>query len=296
MSYALRCRRWRTVNSRESGGGDAAYTRLMSASTEAFRDLHRSGTFIIPNPYDTGSARLLETLGFSALATTSAGFAATLGQLDMTVTRTQLVDHIASLTSATTVPLNVDAERCFAATAANIAETVEMFATAGAAGFSIEDWDPVAGRIDDLETARSRMLAASEAAHASGMVVTARCENHLHDVQDLDNTVLRLQAYVDAGADAIYAPGLAQPADIARVVAIGVPVNVLLLPGGLTVAQLADLGVRRVSVGGLLAWAALGAVAAAAQSLLAVGQFDSTTPFLPSPLRNRALAPRSVRA
>lgn len=264
----------------------------MTASAQAFRDLHRSGTFIVPNPYDMGSARLLETLGFSALATTSAGFAATLGQLDMTVTRAQLVNHVAAIAGSTTIPLNVDAERCFAATIADIAETVEMLATAGAAGFSIEDWDPVAGTIDDLEVAAARVQAASEAAQASGMVVTARCENYLHGVQDLDNTVLRLRTYADYGADAIYAPGLAQPADIARVVAIGVPVNLLLLPGGLTVAQLGDLGVRRISVGGLLAWAALGAVAAAAQSLLDVGQFESTTPFLAAPLRNTALAQR----
>jgi len=264
----------------------------MTATTDRFRALHSSGTFVMPNPFDVGTARLLATLGFPALATTSAGFAATLGRVDMSVTRDELVQHVAALASATDLPLNVDAERCFAPDANGIGETVEMLAAAGAAGFSIEDWDPDAGRIDEVDVAASRVRAAADEAGRTGLVLTARCENHLHGVQDLDDTITRLRTYLDAGADALYAPGLARAADIERVVAIGAPVNILLLPGGPTVSQLADLGVRRISLGSWLATIAQGAVAAAATTLLETGGFDPAAPFLANDLQAKAFMPR----
>lgn len=260
----------------------------MSSLIQRFRDLHASDTFVMPNPYDIGSARLLQALGFPALASTSAGFAATLGQLDMTIDRDQLVAHIASITAAVDLPLNVDAERCYSESVEGIAETVHLLAAAGAAGFSIEDWNPMLGAIDGQDVGTARVATAVEAARPSGMVVTARCENHLHGLNDLDDTLTRLRAYVDAGAGVVYAPGLSRPEDIARVVAIGAPVNVLLLPGKLTVTQLADLGVRRISVGSLLSNAAQGALVVAATSLLHDGMFDPATPFLNSALRDTA--------
>lgn len=260
----------------------------MTTAPARFRTLHESGTFVMPNPFDVGSAALLEHLGFDALATTSAGFAATLGRLDMTVTRDELVDHVGALTAATRLPLNVDAERCFADDPDGIVETVELLAAAGAAGISIEDWNPATGRIDDLDESRRRVSAATGAARQSGLVVTARCENHLHDVADLDDTIARLTAYVEDGADVVYAPGLTNPAHIERVVAIGAPVNVLLMPTGPTVADLAGLGVRRVSVGSTLANIAYGAMVDAAHQLREHGMFAPTSPILPTGVRDQA--------
>jgi 2-methylisocitrate lyase-like PEP mutase family enzyme len=254
--------------------------------SERFRALHREGCFVMPNAFDAGSARLLTTLGFPALATTSSGFAATLGRLDMTVGRDEVVEHVRALTAVTHLPVNVDGERCFAETPAGVAETVARFAAAGAAGCSIEDWDPAAGRIDPLGGATERVAAAAGAARAAGLVLTARCENLLRGVDDLDDTIARLVAYRDAGAEVVYAPALVDPEQIRTVVeAVGVPVNVLLLPGGPTVPELGAAGVRRVSVGGALNAVALGAVVAAARSLLADGVIDPALPRL-----DRALA------
>ena len=233
----------------------------------SFRELHeREQLFVMPNPWDVGSARLLASLGFEALATTSAGFAWSIGKADQTVTRDELVAHVAALAAATPLPLNVDSERGFPDDPGGVAETVALLAEAGAAGFSIEDYDPAADRIDDVEVAAERVRVAAEA--ADGLVLTGRAENHLHRVDDLDDTIARLLAYRDAGADVVYAPGLADLEQIAAVVeAVGVPVNVLALPHGPSTSELASVGVRRVSTGGALARSAYGALLSAAQEL-----------------------------
>ncbi|MGH9080666.1 MAG: isocitrate lyase/PEP mutase family protein, partial [Acidimicrobiales bacterium] len=228
--------------------------------TARFRHLHREGTFVMPNPYDAGSARLLTALGFEALATTSGGFAASLGRPDMSVSRTELVEHVRRICEATSLPVNVDAEQCFPGSPGGVAETVGRLAGAGAAGCSIEDWDPRARSIETVGVAVERVVQAAAAAGASGLVLTARAENHLRGRDDLDDTIARLAAYASAGADVVYAPGLTDLAAITRVVGeAGAPVNVLLRRGGPLVAELAAAGVRRVSVGGALAWVAYGA-------------------------------------
>jgi 2-methylisocitrate lyase-like PEP mutase family enzyme len=240
-----------------------------------FRALHSAEElFVMPNPWDVGSARLLETCGFAALATTSAGFAWSIGKLDQSVARDELVAHVASLANATSVPLNVDSERCYPDDAGGVAETVALLAAAGAAGLSVEDYDPATGAMDDVEVAAWRVAAVAEAAHrlTDPMVVTGRAENHIRGVDDLDDTIARLIAYRDAGADAVYAPGLSDLDQIARVVeAVGVPVNVLALPGGPSITELASVGVRRVSTGSLLAGAAYAALLAGARELRSEG-------------------------
>jgi 2-methylisocitrate lyase-like PEP mutase family enzyme len=240
-----------------------------------FRELHlRDEIFVMPNPWDIGSARLLASLRFEALATTSAGLAWSLGKHDQQVTRTELVDHVRALAAAADLPLNVDSERCFAEDTRGIAETVGLLAEAGAAGLSIEDWNPGTKAIDEIGIAAERVEAAARAAHArpEPMVLTARAENHLYRAGDLDDTIARLAAYRDAGADVVYAPGLSSLDDIARVVdEVGLPVNVLALPSGPSVAALAAIGVRRVSTGGALARAAYGALVASARELLTEG-------------------------
>jgi 2-methylisocitrate lyase-like PEP mutase family enzyme len=245
-----------------------------------FRRLHESGCFVMPNAPDAGSARLLAASGAVALATTSSGFAATLGQKDMTVTRDQLVAHVRALASAVDVPLSVDAERCFADDPAGVAETVGLLADAGAAGCSIEDWDPAAGRIDPEDGAIARVAAAADAAHAHDMVLTARCEHHIRGIDDIDATLRRLAAYREAGADALFAPGVRDLERAARIVAIGAPVNVLVTPGLPSVAELAAAGVRRISVGGMLTWTMYGALVANARHLLEHGTFDPSLPLV----------------
>jgi 2-methylisocitrate lyase-like PEP mutase family enzyme len=244
----------------------------MADLRDRFRALHESGTFLLPNPWDVGSARLLEGLGFAALATTSSGLAASLGKLDQQVTRDELVAHVAAVTAAVRIPLNVDAERCFADTPAGIAQSVDLLAAAGAAGISIEDYDPATGQIEPVGAGAERVAAAAEACARHGVVLTARAENFLYGHEDLDDTISRLNAYRAAGADVVYAPGLRTAEDIARLVAsVPAPVNVLAVAGAPTVAQLTDLGVRRVSIGGTLAWAAYGALRDAARELLESG-------------------------
>ena len=240
-----------------------------------FRELHaRDGLFVMPNAWDLGSAKLLESWGFEALATTSAGYAWTLGKLDQQVTRDELVGHVAAMTGATSLPVNVDSERCFPDEPGGVAETVARLAGAGAAGFSVEDYDPHAGAIDPVEVAAARVAEAAEAARAFDPppIVVGRAENHIAGVDDLGDTIARLTAYRDAGADVAYAPGLADLRQIEAVVqAVGIPVNVLLLPAGPSIPELAEVGVRRVSTGGLLARAAYGALAAGAEELLGSG-------------------------
>jgi 2-methylisocitrate lyase-like PEP mutase family enzyme len=240
-----------------------------------FFELHaRPEVFVLPNPFDVGSARMLAAAGFEALATTSAGFAWTLGVDDGHVTRDQLVAHVRAIAEAVDVPLNVDSERMFAEDLDGVAETVRLLHEAGAAGCSIEDWNRATGAIDPVDVASARVAAAAEAAHVDGdpLVLTARCENFLHGVADLDETIARLCAYRDAGADCVYAPGLTTTDQIRAVVdGVGLPVNVLALPTGPTVAEIGEAGGRRVSTGGSLASTAYGAMMVGARELLTSG-------------------------
>jgi 2-methylisocitrate lyase-like PEP mutase family enzyme len=236
-----------------------------------FAELHaRADLFVMPNPWDAGSARLLASMGFDALATTSAGFAWSLGRLDQQVTRDELIEHVATLSAATELPLNADSERCYPDERGGVTETVRLLADAGAAGFSIEDFDPATGEIDDVGFAAEQVAVAAEANRAlsTPMVLTGRAENHIRGVQDLDDTIARLIAYRDAGADAVYAPGLTTIEQITQVVdALRCPVNVLALPGAAPIADLQAAGVRRVSTGSLLAARAYGALVAGAEAL-----------------------------
>jgi 2-methylisocitrate lyase-like PEP mutase family enzyme len=260
----------------------------MGSVRERFRELHATGTFVMPNAWDVGSAKVLVSAGFAAVATTSSGLAASLGKRDQQVTRDELVAHVTAVTAAVDVPVSVDAERLFADTPAGIAETVDLLAAAGAAGLSIEDYDPAAGSVDTVAVSVERVAVAAGAARRHDLVLTARAENHLYGQGDLNDTITRLVAYRAAGADVLYAPGLTTPDDIARVVeAVGAPVNVLTMPGVPSVPELAALGVRRVSTGGALAWAAYGALRGAARELLESG----TTAF-----RARNLTAAEIKA
>jgi 2-methylisocitrate lyase-like PEP mutase family enzyme len=225
------------------------------STTQKFRALHADGFFVIPNPWDVGSAVRLESAGFAALATTSSGFAATLGRDDWSLTFDELCAHVESLVAAVEVPISVDAERLFSETPEGVGANVEVLAQLGAAGCSIEDYDSKADIIDPIDTATARVAAAVDAARGSGLVVTARAEQHLHSDADLDDTIERLTAFRDVGADVVYAPGLVDADQIGRVVAsvAPTPVNVLLRPKGPSPEALADLGVRRASTGGALA-------------------------------------------
>lgn len=237
-----------------------------------FRDLHESDLFVMPNAWDAGSARLLAWTRFPAIATTSLGHAASLGRLDQSVALDELLDHVRALAAAVEIPLSVDSERCFADTPDGVADTVEQLAEAGASGCSIEDYDPTRGAIEDVDVAAERVAAAAEAAHRHGMVLTARSENHVYGIDDLDDTIARLRAYRRAGADAVYAPRLVKAEDMRRIVEeVDAPVNVLAMRSTPPIGELRDLGVRRVSTGGWLARAAYGAVVAAAHELQSAG-------------------------
>jgi 2-methylisocitrate lyase-like PEP mutase family enzyme len=228
----------------------------------------------MPNPWDVGSAKLLAACGFQALATTSAGLAWALGKHDQQVTRDELVAHVEAVATATPLPLNVDSERLYPDDPGGVAETVALLAEVGAAGCSVEDYNPATGGIDDVEVATERVALAAEACHGldEPMVLTGRAENHIRNVDDLADTIARLVAYRDAGADCVYAPGLSDLGQISAVVeAVGVPVNVLALPGGPSIPELASVGVRRVSTGSLLAAAAYGALVTGARELLGDG-------------------------
>ena len=267
---------------------------MTSADRRArFRELHqREGVFVMPNAWDAGSARLLAWCGFDAIATTSAGFAWTLGRPDQSVTRPELLQHVAALAAATDLPLSVDSERCFAEDAAGVAETVRLLGDAGAAGCSIEDYDPAQDAIDEVGRAVERVAAAAEAAHdGDPMVLTARAENHLHGVTDLDDTIARLVAYRTAGADVVYAPGLTDAAQITAIVeAVDAPVNVLALPDAPPVAELGRLGVRRVSTGSALASAAYGALLAGTRELQGPGSSSYARAGLPRDVRDAAFS------
>jgi 2-methylisocitrate lyase-like PEP mutase family enzyme len=247
----------------------------MSQIADRFRALHDGeAPLLLPNPWDVGSAKLLASLGFQALATTSSGYAATLGRLDGSVTRDEALSHAAAIVGATDLPVNADLENGFADDPGGVGETVRLAVDAGLAGCSVEDFT---GRDDDqiypLEAAAERVTAAVEAA-GGRLVLTARSENYIHGRPDLADTVARLQAFQEAGADVLYAPGLRSLEEIRSVVSsVDRPVNVLALPGVPSVAELGAAGVRRVSVGGGFAFAALGALVAAGRELLDQGTY-----------------------
>ena len=257
----------------------------MSAKTQAekaqaFRALHqRAGAFIIPNPWDVGSARLLAHLGFEALATTSMGYAFSLGRRDNTLDREQVLAHARDISSATELPVSADLENGFGDSPAIAAETIKLAAAAGVIGGSIED---ATGRADhpiyEIDHAVERVRAAVEAVRSLSFpfTLTARAENYLHGRPDLKDTIRRLLAYQAAGADVLYAPGLATKDDIAAVVrAVDRPVNVVMGLKGvqLSLAELSALGVKRVSVGSALSRAALGAFLRAAREMREHGTF-----------------------
>jgi len=232
---------------------------------------------LLPNPWDAGSAKLFASLGFEALATTSSGSAATLGQLDGALTREEAIASAATIVGATDLPVSADLEDGFADDPEGVAETLRLASDAGLAGASIEDYGGHGeAQIYDVAHAAERVAAAAEAAHGgpSRLVLTARAENHLRGVDDLADTISRLQAYQEAGADVLYAPGVARLEDIRQIVSsVDLPVNVLAFPGVPSVPELAAAGVRRVSVGGAFAFAALGAAVEAARELIDEGTY-----------------------
>ena len=243
-----------------------------------FRNLHQGeDILLLPNAWDPGSARLLASLGFRALATTSSGFAATLGRLDGSVSREEALAHCRAISAATDLPVTADLENGFADDPRGVGETVAMAAETGVAGCSIEDFTGNReAPIYDLPLALERVAAAVESAHAGPrpLVLTARAENHLHGVDDLEDTIARLRAYAAAGADVLYAPGLSRLEDIRAVVAaVDRPLNVLALPGCPSVPELAAAGVRRVSVGGAFAFVAMAALVEAATELRDSGTY-----------------------
>ncbi len=252
-----------------------------AAKARRFLELHVPGRpLLLPNPWDQGSARLLAWLGFQALATTSSGFAATLGRLDGSVTREEAIAHAATIVAATGLPVSADLESGFADDPAGVADTIALAVGAGLAGCSVEDFT---GRPDDPiyepGLAAERVRAAAEAAHRGPvhLVLTARAENHLHGRPDLADTIARLQAFQEAGADVLYAPGLRSLEDIRRLVAaVDRPVNVLGHPG-LSVREVVEAGAQRISVGGGLTWVAVTAMAEAARRIRDDGDLSVLT-------------------
>jgi 2-methylisocitrate lyase-like PEP mutase family enzyme len=250
----------------------------MTDLAQRFLSLHRGDApLLMPNPWDRGSAILLASLGFEALATTSSGFAATLGRLDGMVTRDEAIAHAAEIVDAVDVPVSADLENCFADDPAGVAETVRLALDAGLAGCSVEDFS---GRdsetIYDAGLAAERVAAAAEAAHSGSrkLVLTARAENHIHGVDDLADTIARLQSFQEAGADVLFAPGVRELDQIRELVSsVDLPLNVLVLPGMPSVSELGDAGVHRISVGGAFAFAAYGAAATAGRELLESGSY-----------------------
>ena len=243
---------------------------------ERFRELHaREGAFVIPNPWDVGSARLLEGLGFVALATTSSGFAWTLGRSDGRVSLDEALEHSRSLAGATSIPLSADLENGYADDPATVARTIDRAAEAGASGGSIEDWSGEA--IYDFTLAVERIHAAAEAAHALEIpfTLTARAENLIRGRDDLGDTLRRLQAFEAAGADVLYAPGLKTLDEVRAVTsAVTKPVNVLApLVRGATVSELAAAGAKRLSVGGALTMASVAPLLRAGREMRERGSF-----------------------
>jgi 2-methylisocitrate lyase-like PEP mutase family enzyme len=240
-----------------------------------FRALHAGEPFIIPNPWDAGSAKVMEALGFEALATTSGGFAFTRGQLDGGVTLDEVIDHTRALAEASSLPISVDLENGHGHDPEDAAAAITRAAEAGAVGGSIEDWDRET-RIYDLTHAKERVAAAREAADRLGFPfgLTARAENFLHGNPDLEDTIARLQAYEEAGADVLYAPGLGSVEQIKAVSeATTRPINVL-ARSGLSMSDVVEAGAQRISVGSRLAWVAVAAMVSAAKRMRDDGDFS----------------------
>jgi len=254
--------------------------RTQAEKSAAFRALHeRPGAFVIPNPWEAGTARLLAGLGFEALATTSLGLANMLGRADSKVTRAETIANCRTIAEATDLPVNADLENCFAHAPEAASETIRLAAEAGAVGGSIEDYtgDP-ADPIYDFDLAVARVRAAARVAHALPVpfLLTARAENLIHGRADMGDTIRRLQAYEAAGADVLYAPGLRTLDEVRHVVrAVHRPVNVVTgwLDPDITLAQLSDAGARRISVGGALSRLALAAFVNAARAMRRHGSF-----------------------
>ena len=256
--------------------------RSQAQKAEAFRALHAGEAFVIPNPWDAGSARVLEALGFEALATTSSGLAFTLGRLDGGATLEDVAAHVAALCQATDLPLSVDLENGYGPDPEHAARAIVRVAEAGAVGGSIEDYDPEAGIYGETHAAE-RVAAAVHAARGLGFpfVVTARAENHIRGNPELDDTISRLRAFEDAGADVLYAPGLRTTAEIRAVCeAVSRPVNVLALPD-LSLPEIVEAGAQRISVGGGLTWVAVSAMAAAAAEIRDTGDLSSLAARVP---------------
>lgn len=267
----------------------------MRAQVRVFRDLHASGCFVLPNPWDVGSARLLEQLGFPALATTSAGFAWSLGRPDNGVTVDEALAHCRAISESVSVPVNADFEGGFAVEPAAVASNVARAAATGIAGLSIEDSTGLAAEpLFDFSLAVERVRAARRAIDASGagLVLTARSEGYLVGRPDLDATIRRLVAFAEAGADCLYAPGLRSLDDIRAVVKAVAPraVNVLAGSDSATVSELAEAGARRVSVGGALARAALTGLLDAAGEIAGKGTFKHLAAAVPFGALNAAFA------
>lgn len=253
-----------------------------------FRKLHESGCFVIPNPWDVGTALYLQDLGFAALASTSAGFAFSRGLADKDVPRDAVLAHLAELVAATRLPINADFENGFAHEPAQVAENVRLGAQTGVAGISIEDSTGDAGApLYPVEVATARVRAARKAldATAPDVMLVGRAECYLVGQRDLAETIARLRAYADAGADCLYAPGITTREEIAAVVAAVAPkpVNVLMFaPVGLAVSDLAALGVRRISIGSSMARAAWGEFERSAKEILEHGTFETFARAAPS--------------
>ena len=245
---------------------------------EAFRALHTGPPFVIPNPWDAGSAKVLAGLGFKALATTSGGFAFTLGRGDGTVTLEEVAAHVAALSEATDLPVSVDLENGYGPAPEDAARAIDTAAEAGAVGGSIEDYDRDSGALYELEAAAERIVAAAEAARALNFpfTLTARAENHLRGNPDLNDTIARLQAFERAGADVLYAPALVTAEEIKAVSdAVSKPVNVLAFGRlGLSLGELAEAGAQRVSVGSGLTWSAVNGAIEAAERIIDDGDFS----------------------
>jgi 2-methylisocitrate lyase-like PEP mutase family enzyme len=261
----------------------------------AFHRLHETGCFVIPNPWDVGSARYLQGMGFKALATTSAGFAWSRGAADGGITREAALAHFAELAAAVDIPLNADFEGGFAHEPNGVAESVRLCIETGVAGLSIEDFTgDRANPLYDLNLAVARIEAARGAIDKAGgnVLLTGRSEGFIRGRPDLDDTIRRLKAYAAAGADCLYAPGISTREQIAAVVQAVAPKPVNLLvgaPSPLTVKDCADLGVRRISVGGSLARAAWGGFIRAARQIMEAGSFDGFADAAPSGELNKAL-------
>jgi len=246
-----------------------------SQRAETFRALHEGDPFVIPNPWDAGSAKVLQYLGFGALATTSGGMAYTLGRLDGNVSLDQVIEHTRAIVEASELPVSVDLENGHGHAPEDVDRAITRAAEAGAVGGSIEDWDRE-GEIYERTHAAERIAAAREAADALGFpfTLTARAENFLHDIPDLDDTIARLQAYEAAGADVLYAPGLGSTDQIRAISDATVkPLNVL-ARSSLSMSEMAQAGAQRVSVGSRLAWVAVAAVVSAAEAIRDSGDFS----------------------